>query len=198
MTHLARLVLGCLLALTICSGAAPLATTATAMPAAADVEIEDYAGYQPQEKCKPKAKPGAKVLLRWLVRRGGEKGAISRSCSSGGTSEHKEGRALDWMLDATRKKDRKVVHAFLDRAFATDQHENEHAVARRMGIMYVIWNDHMWSAWDRFEREDYLSSSCRRKKSCSKTLRHRDHVHISLSRAGGRGDTSWYDGRLPD
>jgi hypothetical protein len=65
-----------------------------------------------------------------------------------------------------------------------------------MGIMYIIWNDHMYSAWDRFEREPYLSSSCRRRATCSTTLRHRDHMHISLSRPGGRGATSWYDGRV--
>jgi hypothetical protein len=67
-----------------------------------------------------------------------------------------------------------------------------------MGVMYIIWNDHMWSAWDGFVKEDYLSSSCRSRRACSVTLRHRDHLHISLTRAGGRGETSWYDGRLPD
>ena len=65
-----------------------------------------------------------------------------------------------------------------------------------MGIMYIIWNDHMYSAGDRFEKEGYLSSSCKRRKNCSATLRHRNHMHISLSRAGGRGDTSWYDTRV--
>ena len=34
-----------------------------------------------------------------------------------------------------------------------------------MGIMYIIWNDHMYSAWDQFEREDYLSSSCKSRGS---------------------------------
>jgi hypothetical protein len=32
---------------------------------------------------------------------------------------------------------------------------------------------------------------------CSKTLRHRDHLHISLTRKGGKGRTSWFEGRLP-
>ena len=65
-----------------------------------------------------------------------------------------------------------------------------------MGIMYIIWNDHMYSAWDHFEREGYLSSSCKSVQKCSKTLRHRDHMHISLSRRGGRGETSWYASRV--
>ena len=62
--------------------------------------------------------------------------------------------------------------------------------------MYIIWNDHMYAAWDGFDREDYLSSSCKSRKKCSKTLRHRDHMHISLSRPGGKGATSWYDGKI--
>ena len=160
--------------------------------------VEDYAEYRPQEKCSPRVKPGTEALARWLVRRGGGYGPISRRCRSGGVSEHKEGRAFDWTLDASRDKDRRIAAAFLDYAFATDPRGNEHSKARRMGIMYIIWNDHMYSAWDYFEREDYLSSSCKTRRKCSKTLRHRDHMHISLSRRGGMGQTSWYENRVSD
>jgi hypothetical protein len=160
-------------------------------------EVEGYADWQPQTRCSPKAKPGTKVLGRWIVaHRGGGFGGISRRCRSGGTSEHKEGRAFDWTLDATRRADRRRAGRFLAEVRATDDAGNTDAGARRMGIMYIIWNDHMYAAWDEFAKEDYLSSSCRRRKNCSKTLRHRDHMHISLSRPGGRGRTSWYDGRL--
>ncbi len=168
---------------------------AAASPGAA-AEIEDYARYQPQEHCHPKAKPGTKALARWLLRRGGGEGPMSRSCKSGGTSEHKEGRAFDWTLDASRKKDRKVAQAFFEFAFAEDKHGNTDAKARRMGIMYLIWNDHMYAGWNEFDKEDYLSSSCKKPHKCSKTLRHRDHLHISLSRPGGKGLTSWYEGRV--
>ena len=99
-------------------------------------------------------------------------------------------------MDATKKADPQTVKQFLKDVFATDEEGNTHALARRMGIMYVIWNDHMYSAWDRFTKDDYLSSSCQSKAKCSKTLRHRDHVHISLSVPGAKGKTSWYDGRL--
>jgi hypothetical protein len=160
--------------------------------------IEDYAGYQPQTKCRPKAKPGAEALLGWLVERGGRPGPISRACRVGGTSEHKEGRAVDWMLDHRRKKERRVAKRFLREAFATDEQGNEHALARRMGIMYIIWNDRIWRSYSGFGKDRYLSASCRSRKRCSRTLRHRDHVHISLSRQGGKGRTSWYvDGAGP-
>lgn len=171
--------------------------TAAAAAAAPGEPIEDYASYQPQTRCRPQAKPGTAYLGRWLVRRyGGGFGPIGRACG-GGTSEHQEGRAFDWMLDASREADRERATAFLDRAFGTDRDGNADALARRMGIMYVIWNDRMYSAWDEFEPEPYLSSGCRTRRACSRTLRHRDHVHVSLSRPGGRGATSWYAGRLP-
>ena len=159
--------------------------------------IEDYASYQPQTRCAPKAKPGMKVLARWIVKRqGGEFGGISRSCKGGSTSEHKEGRAFDWRLDATKKADRQRARAFLATVRASDKAGNEDAKARRMGVMYVIWNDEMYSAGQQFSPKDYLSSSCKSKKKCSKTLRHRDHMHISLSRPGGKGRTSWYEGKV--
>jgi hypothetical protein len=159
--------------------------------------IEDYASYDPQTTCAKSPKPGSVVLGEYLVATyGGGGGAVNRSCKSGGTSEHKDGRAIDWMLDATVKDDRSLAKQFLADAFATDEEGNTHALARRMGIMYIIWNDHMYSAWDQFAREDYLSSGCPSKHKCSPTLRHRNHMHISLSRPGSRGETSWYAGRL--
>lgn len=99
-------------------------------------------------------------------------------------------------FDATRRQDRQRAARFLALVRATDRAGNTDARARRMGIMYIIWNDHMYAAWDAFAKDDYLSSSCRRRSRCSATLRHRDHMHISLSRAGGHGRTSWYDGRV--
>ena len=159
-------------------------------------QIEDYASYEPQTTCHPKPRVGTRVLAEWLTSElGGGGGATGRACG-GGASEHKDGRAIDWTLNATSQADRKIAKAFLKAVFATDEEGNTHALARRMGIMYVIWNDHMYSAWDEFERDGYLSSSCKSKRKCSKTLRHRDHMHISLSMAGAKGKTSWYEGRM--
>ena len=154
--------------------------------------VESYAPYQPQKTCARKDKPGTVALGRWLVTRGGVYGGTLRPCSSGGSSEHKDGRAFDWMLDAKDADDRDVAEAFLVEAFADDELGDTDALARRMGIMYVIWNDRMYAAWDGFEPKKYLSSGCRTRRTCSVTLRHRDHMHVSLSRAGAQGLTSWY------
>jgi hypothetical protein len=186
---LAVLVLAVVATVQLASGAARAQETESA--------IEDYASYDPQSRCRPHAKPGTTVLGRWIVRtQGGGFGGISRPCGAGGTSEHKEGRAFDWTLDATRRKDRQKAAGFLELVRASDKVGNADARARRMGIMYVIWNDRMYSAWNGFEGEPYLSSSCPSKKKCSATARHRDHLHLSLSRVGGRGKTSWYVGRI--
>lgn len=171
-----------------------LAATLALAPLA-HAKIEDFADYQPEQKCSPRAKPGAAYVSDWLVRTyGGTRGRIGSTCSDA-VSEHQEGRAVDWGNDATRKADRKRVARFLRDVTAEDHRDRPAARARRMGIMYIIWNDRMYAAWDGFEPERYLSSSCKSRKKCSKTLRHRDHVHISFTRRGGFGNTSWFDGR---
>ena len=155
--------------------------------------VDDYARYEPQTGCSKQPKPGTTALGVYLVATyGGSGGAVNRPCAGSGASEHKDGRAIDWVLDADDPVDRRRAKEFLAAAFATDAEGNPHALARRMGIMYVIWSDRYYAAYNQFQEESYLSSSCRNKRKCSKTLRHRDHMHISLSRAGGRGLTTFY------
>lgn len=157
-----------------------------------DAPPEEYASYDPQRRCRRSAHPGTVELARWFARQGGDLGGLLRGCRVGGTSEHKDGRAFDWHVDARRRADRLLVRGILDRLTATDRQGHEDALARRMGVMYLIWDDRSWSAWDGFRAEPYLSGSCRRVTRCSPTLRHRDHVHVSLSRDGAKGLTSWY------
>lgn len=167
-------------------------------PAVAALVVDDYARYEPQTVCAPRAKPGAVAFAAWVVRRhGGADGGISRRCTVGGTSEHKEGRAFDWTIHARYAADRARARAFLQQVLQADRRGNPHALARRMGIMYIIWNDRIWSAYHGFQARPYLSAGCPVLRECSATARHRDHMHVSLSRLGGWGRTSWYANRLP-
>ena len=160
--------------------------------------VEDYASYDPQTTCTKKPRAGTVVLGEWLVATyGGTGGAVNRPCSGSGSSEHMDGRAVDWTLDAANPADRKLAKAFLAAALAPDAAGDAAALARRMGIMYVIWNDQFYPAYHQFQPEQYLSSSCRSKRKCSKTLRHRDHMHLSVSKAGAKGLTSFYADLLP-
>jgi hypothetical protein len=192
MTRLTRTVLVCLTVLLACLGLVAGAS------GAANAPVEPYAGYQPQSVCSSWDKPGTKVLGRWVVASyGGRFGNISRPCTGRSVSEHKEGRAFDWTLDAYSGADRARATRLLRALFATGASGEPAELARRMGVMYVIWNDRMYAAYDQFRAKPYLSSGCRTAATCSKTLRHRDHLHVSLTRPGGLGRTSWYVGRVP-
>jgi hypothetical protein len=196
MLHATRRLLVPLLATLACL---TLVGTAQADTTQADTTpVERYAPYQPQTTCSPTAKVGTVALGRWLVRTyGGHTGRITESCKGGGVSEHKEGRAFDWSLDATTSADRARAQRFLTAAFATGPSGEPAELARRMGIMYVIWNDHIYSSYRQFAVRAYKSSSCKTLAKCSKTLRHRDHLHISLTRWAAAGRYSWYVGRVP-
>jgi hypothetical protein len=154
--------------------------------------IEPYAGYQPQTTCRQTPRAGVLMLADWLVARGGGYGTIARSCAGSSRSEHKEARAFDWILDATDPAEKALADAMLEEVLAPDDTGQPHALARRMGIMYIIWDDRMYAAYDGFVAKRYLSSGCRTRRTCSPTLRHRDHVHVSLTRRGAKGRTSWY------
>ena len=157
-------------------------------------QIEWFPHYRPQTKCSPKAKPGTVMLAKYLMRhyKGSGSLGISRSCGASGVSEHKEGRAFDWALNAKSRRDRHYAADFLHRLRKTDRYGHSDALARRMGIMYVIWSDHIYSATHRYKTQRYRNSGCKSLKRCSAALRHRNHMHISLTRPAAQERTSWY------
>ena len=148
--------------------------------------IDAHPGYKPQKSCTATAKPGTKALLSALIKTwGGKSWGISRFCTSGGTSEHKEGRALDWHMDSRKAKDRKKVNQMID--WIT---RNRGEVAYRLGVMYIIWNQKIWSTY-------YQELGWRKMASRgSWTANHKDHVHISLTWDGAMGQTSWWTGAI--
>ena len=84
------------------------ATPATGRPAFAAIPntgqtfpavYDPVADYEGQRQCDPTPKPGA-VRLATLIKQtygSNQSVGIVRACRIGGTSEHKEGRAVDWM-----------------------------------------------------------------------------------------------------
>jgi hypothetical protein len=158
--------------------------------------IEPLAPYQGQTICDPTPKPGA-VQLADLIR--DTYGPLARSiwipraCHIGGRSEHKEGRALDWMVNRRVKEQRMAAEAFIDWLLATDDQGNRFAMARRLGIMYIGWDDRIW--------ESYRGGAWSELKGCfskpnvaDDTYCHRDHIHISLTWDGASGLTSFWTG----
>jgi hypothetical protein len=180
-------------AVAIVAGLALLAPTAATTASAKDpsgprmlasTKIDAHLGYMPQTTCSPSAKPGAKALLKLLIKTwGGSSSGISRGCGVGARSEHKEGRALDWRMSVKKASQRKRVNTALTWITA-----NNGEVALRLGIMYVIWNQHIWSVY-------YPELGWRKMADRgSVTANHKNHVHISLSWDGAYQQTSWWTG----
>ncbi|MFP5220287.1 MAG: LGFP repeat-containing protein, partial [Actinomycetes bacterium] len=146
--------------------------------------IEGLSSYDPQSTCSPTVKPGTGALRSLVLAtytNTGDSGIV-RACTIGGTSEHKEGRAWDWRVDAFDPAQYAAARDMLTWLLATDAHGNSYAIARRLGVMYIIWDRHIWSA--------YNASAGWRPYSGSNP--HTDHVHISLSRPGGDKLTTFW------
>ncbi len=142
--------------------------------------IDAYAQYDGQSTCNPTAKPGVIAFRDLLLATYPctTNGGISRDCSVGGTSEHKEGRAFDWMINVGHP----AADAMLDWLLGTDTQGNAHAIARRVGIMYIVWNRQMWRAYRPADGWQPYSGS----------NPHTDHVHLSFSWAGANKQTSYW------
>ena len=149
--------------------------------------IENLSPYQPQTKCDPIAKKGVlkfRALILATYRGTGDDGIV-RACNIGGTSEHKEGRAWDWAVSVKNPRQVAQVKTLFAWLFASDAYGNKYAMARRLGLMYVIWNKQIWGT--------YAAGAGWRPYACSGvTLCHQDHVHFSFSRPGATGKTSYW------
>ena len=155
--------------------------------ASARVAVEPYTAYQPQVSCDPEAKPGVAAFRRMILRRfdDGSDLGISRSCDPASTSEHMEGRAWDWGLNAKNRADRQTAKEAL--TWLTEPVGGDVARrARRLGIMYVIWNEKIWSTYAAAEGwRPYDGYSP-----------HTDHVHFSFTWNGATKRVSWWTGRV--
>ncbi len=160
-------------------GFAPVPTAAKAMPAA----VEKASPYLPQKSCDPDAKAGVKafeqlVLNNW---KRGYSGGVIRNCKNGGLSEHKEGRAWDWMIDGDNYADTVAGQQVIDWLLADDAR-----IAKRMGIMYIIWHERIWSSYK--AKDDW--------RGYHYGDPHTSHIHFSFGWAGAMGRTSWWTGKV--
>src|SRR3954471_7263152 len=155
-------------------------------PVAPPAKIEPFATYQPQSTCDPAAKPGTLALANLVLGyyHTGRNGGISRNCNIGTRSEHKEGRAFDWMLSVNQPQERAVAQQFITWLLQKGPHGEAAYNARRLGVMYVIWNRRIWSA-------DHAKKGWLRYSGPNP---HVDHIHISLSWSGAKKRTSFWTG----
>jgi len=152
------------------------------LPSALDVAPP----YQGQTLCDPVAKPGVVAFAKLMVGHYGvgSTGGITRSCNSGVT-EHSDGRAWDWMLNVNKPQEKAIADAVTQWLSAPDAQGRPGAMARRFGIMYIIWNKKMWRAYDPGRGWATYTGSAP----------HTDHIHFSFSWDGAYGRTSWWTGK---
>ena len=170
------------------ASAAAAVPTMPAAPVALPAGIEDMPSYQPQTFCDPVAKPGVVAFGALLTATYPDTTVvdIARSCASeSGSSEHKDGRALDWGAYYKNPQQVAEVNAVFTWLFAPDAAGNPNAMLRRLGIMYIIWNKQIWGAWS----QSWQPYSCSGVTAC-----HQDHVHFSFDWAGARKRTSFWTG----
>ena len=171
------------------------AAVAPGPPASASAGLDLAARLEEQTTCDPVVKPGTQALAN-LIRATypGASIGLLRNCSIGDTSEHKDGRALDWMVSVRNPQERANAEAFLNWLLAPDATGTPYANARRLGVMYLGWHDRIWRAYDVDRGWSELKGCFAKPAPASDTLCHRNHIHISLSWDGAAGLTSFWDG----
>jgi hypothetical protein len=156
-----------------------------------DIAIED-SRYDRATKCAKSTKPGVVAMTEWL--QANTRGVFwgSYRCEKWGkdsASLHAENRAIDWHIDAAVKADRKAADKLFRLLLAPDSAGNPQALARRMGVQELIWDCGYWGAG--------MSSfvpyhPCVRSKKVNKTIAHRDHIHIGMTKPGAKAKTSFW------
>lgn len=165
-----------------------------AVPAGLPAEVDPLPGYQGQYICDPATKPGTQRVADLIRATYTDSRSIwvPRQCNVGGRSEHKEGRALDWMINSKIPEQNAQAESFLQWLLATDDNGNEFAMARRLGVMYIGWGDEIWESYTR--RWTELKGCYSTQQSSYDTYCHRDHIHISFSWDGAAAQTSFWGG----
>ncbi|MDQ3106292.1 MAG: hypothetical protein M3Q68_00610, partial [Actinomycetota bacterium] len=152
--------------------------------------LEPLAAYVPQTTCDPTAKPGVLGFRDLLLAAfpGSRNLGIGRMCEAEGVSEHKEGRAFDWGVDIENPAEMAAADEVLAWMLGPDDSGEAHAIARRLGLMYVIWDGRIWSSFQAADGwRPYVGRSD-----------HRDHIHFSFDWAGALGQTTFWRGGRAD
>ena len=156
--------------------------------------VDDLALYNGQSICSPAPKPGVLAFQRAVYARHPGTGSlgVSRACSIGRRSEHKEGRAWDWAVDVTVRWQRRAARDVIDWLLETDRFGNAHARARRFGVMYLIWNRRIWLPWSGWRTYCKMRNGVCLGTDGTARHPHTTHIHFSFTWPGARLKTTWW------
>lgn len=156
--------------------------------------------YDPATRCSKRARPGTEALVAWLEEHAEGESWGTYRCEKWGrrsASLHAENRAVDWHLDASSPAGRREARRLIGLLLAPDRSGSPQALARRIGIQEIIWDCGYWSAGMDGHRtySACLTRKGRISRRVNKTVAHRDHLHIGLTRAGAALQTSFWRAR---
>ena len=176
------------------AGLPPAASPAIAQQLPEGYDVDPT--YEGQAQCTPDAKAGTQKLADLIKATYGTSQTvwIPRACDVGGQSEHKEGRALDWMTSVRKQQERANAEQFLAWLLGPDQFGKPYGNAMRLGVMYIGWNDRIWRGYDIKRGWTELKGCFATPSEGMDTTCHRNHIHISLTWDGASGRTSFWDG----
>jgi hypothetical protein len=153
--------------------------------------------YDPATHCSPRPKPGTVALIGWLERNARGVSWGSYRCEKWGAHEaslHAENRAVDWHLDVAVPADRAAARRLIGLLLAPDRAGTPHALARRMGSRRssgtAATGAPAWTTSRPTRRARNRNGDVR--KHVNKTIAHRDHLHLGLSKAGAAKRTSFW------
>ena len=160
--------------------------------------IEAGAVYVPSVSCDMVVKPGTASLAVLLTTTypGTSAGTVRMCASDGGVSEHYDGRAVDWMTTVRTPDGLARGNTLTSWLIAADAQGNGFANVRRLGIMYIIWNNRIWGAYSPSDGWRPYSTCAAHPETSWDTSCHRDHVHLSLTWEGAMRRTSYWTGTV--
>ena len=182
-------------ALVVLSAAPAGAVAKPGIPTGLPKTAEALSTYVPPVSCEPRILPGTSALAALLKATYPTTSyGMNRTCGegSGRASEHTDGRAVDWMTSARTATGRARAQALISWLFATDKNHVTFANARRLGVMYVIWNNKIWGAYSTTEGWRPYNNCAATPQASLDAACHRNHVHISLSWEGAMKKTSFW------
>jgi hypothetical protein len=156
-------------------------------PALVDKRL-DPNRYDGADGCVRREPKGMRQLVRWMKRNTKRNAIYGTIRCDGGV--HGTGRALDWMLDARKKGQKRKAMRVINTWLAKDRRGRPNALARRMGIQLIIYNCRWWQAGDRgWQRYSACGGG---KRNADPTQGHIDHIHVELTRPASKLLTSFW------
>jgi hypothetical protein len=144
--------------------------------------------YDGAGRCVRRVPKGTRRLKRWMRRHTKRRVPSGTIRCDGGV--HGTGRALDFGLDARKKRQKRLAMRVINTWLARDARGRRNALARRMGVQLVIFNCRWWQAGDRGMSR--YSACAGGRKNADPTQGHIDHMHIELTKPAAKLKTTYW------